>query len=181
MMVQAQLVPPFCTLSEAVEAAGTELQRIAAAIKTSEPPGDHVTRDFVERLQALIEINQWSLVAAEGPLWFRGFAQWPDSEDATVTALLARLGVKRFVTAHTPSVPGRIRARFANRIFLIDSGMLSSFFKEGRASALELQDGRVTAIYSDSKEVLGAGAAHFLLAPFEVGLADAALSASSRY
>jgi hypothetical protein len=165
-MVQAELVPPFCTLAEMVTTAVAELQRIAAAIKKNEAPGDHVTRDFVDKLQALTTIDKSSLFAANGPLWFRGFAQWPDGDEPQAIALLERYGLQRFVTAHTPQ-PGRIRARFGNRMFIIDTGMLSSYFKNGRASALELHDGRVTAIYSDSKEVLvPSAAAHFVRLPF---------------
>ena len=158
-MVQAQLVPPFCTLAEAGEAAAAEAERIGAAIKAQAPIGDHVTREFVDKLQSLFQIGKTSLLDPDGPLWFRGFATWPDSDEPKVAALVERLGVQRFVTGHTPSSPGRIRARFGNRVFLIDTGMLTSFFKSGRPSALEIQGGRITAIYGDAREVLvGEGA-----------------------
>ena len=45
MMIKAQIVPAFCTLPEAVEAAVAELQRISAALQASAPPGEHVTRE----------------------------------------------------------------------------------------------------------------------------------------
>jgi len=154
MMAQAQLVPPFCTLKEAVSAAAAEIERIAAAIKAKTPLDDSVTREYVDRLQALLQIDTWSLVDGEGPLWFRGYAQLPETPDnnAQLTALLTKLGVDRFVTGHTPMLPaGRITARFNKRFFLIDTGMLSTYFKGGRASALEIQDGRITAIYADTK------------------------------
>jgi hypothetical protein len=151
MMVKAQIVPEFCTLPEAVEAAVAELQRIAAALQASAPPGDHVTREFVEQLQALLAVGKSSLFEPEGPLWYRGFAQWPETPEtngAPATALLARFGVDRFVTGHTPSQSGRVVPRFGNRFILIDTGMV---FKGGRASAVEIQAGRITAIYSDSR------------------------------
>ncbi len=151
MMVKAQIVPPFCTLPEAVEAAVAELQRISAALQASAPPGDHVTREFVEQLQTLLAVGKSSLFDPEGPLWFRGFANWPDTPEtatAQVTPLLTRFGVDRFVTGHTPSQSGRIVSRFDNRLILIDTGMV---FKGGRASALELQGGRITAIYTDAR------------------------------
>jgi Calcineurin-like phosphoesterase len=183
-MVQAQLVPPFCTLQEAIDAAGIEYQRIAEAVKNSAPPGDHVTREFVDRLRFVLEIGKSSLLDPQGPMWFRGFAQWPDTEEPQVVALAQRLGVSRLVVAHTPQSPGRIRARFGNRVFLIDTGMLSSFYKDGRASALELQDGRVTAIYTDGRDVLvPSGGAHVWRDPLRdrLGRADAAAwSAASR-
>jgi hypothetical protein len=180
-MVQAQLVPVFCTLDEAIEAAVDELTRIAAAIKASTPPGEHVTREFAERLQWLIQIGKSSLLDSDGPLWFRGFAQWNDEDAPKVAAVLQRFGVQRFVTGHTPILPGRIRPRFDNRIFLIDTGMLSSYFKGGRASAIELQNQRVTAIYTDAREVLvSSGSARFERAPLRDGAAAAAASALSR-
>jgi Calcineurin-like phosphoesterase len=165
-MVKAQIVPAFCTLPEAVEAAVAELQRISAALQASAPPGDHVTREFVEQLQTLLAVGKSSLFEPEGPLWFRGFALWPDtqeSSDTQVTPVLAKFGVERFVTGHTPSQGGRIVSRFNNRLILIDTGMLSTFFKNGRASALELQNGRITAIYTDSRTPIVAPAAAYVL------------------
>jgi Calcineurin-like phosphoesterase len=158
-LVQAQILTDYATLDEALEAAATEVQRIAEALKAQTDPGSHVTREFVDKVQAFLLIGKSSLLAADGPLWFRGFAQWDDNAAPQVTSLAARLGVSRFVTGHTPSSPGRIKARFGDRVFLIDTGMLSSYFKDGRGSALELQDGRVTAIYTDAREVLVSSAA----------------------
>ena len=154
----------FCTLPEAVEAAVAELQRISAALQASAAPGDHVTREFVQQLQALLAVGKSSLFEPEGPLWFRGFALWPDgqeSNDTQVTPVLAKFGVERFVTGHTPS-QGRIVSRFNNRIILIDTGMLSTFFKNGRASALELQNGGITAIYTDSRTPIVVPAAAYV-------------------
>jgi hypothetical protein len=153
-LVQAQILTDYATLDEALEAAAMEVQRIADALKAQADPGSHVDRAFVDKIQAFLMIGKSSLLAADGPLWFRGLAQWDDTAGPQVTALAARLGVSRFVTGHTPSSPGRIKARFDGRVFLIDTGMLSSYFKGGRASALELQDGRVTAIYTDTREAL---------------------------
>ena len=158
-LVQAQIVTDYATLDEALEAAATEVQRINDALKTQSDLGAHVTREFVDKIQTFLLIGKSSLLAADGPLWFRGFAQWDDTATPQVTSLATRLGVSRFVTGHTPSSPGRIKARFADRVFLIDTGMLSSYFKGGRGSALELQDGRVTAIYTDAREVLVPSAA----------------------
>jgi len=156
LMVKAQIVPAFCTLPEAVEAAVAELQRIAAALQANPnvQPGDHVSREFVEKLQALLAVGKSSLFEPEGPLWFRGFALWPENQetiDTQLTPILTKYGVERFVTGHTPSSTGRIVSRFSNRLILIDTGMLATFFKNGRASALELQNGRITAIYTDTR------------------------------
>jgi hypothetical protein len=175
MMVKAQIVPAFCTLPEAVEASVAELQRISAALQASAPPGEHVTREFVDQLQALLAVGKSSLFEPEGPLWFRGFALWPetqDSNDTQVTPVLKKFGVERFVTGHTPSQAGRIVSRFNNRLILIDTGMLTTFFKNGRASALELHNGRITAIYTDSRtSIVGPPAAYFFREAFPVAFA----------
>jgi calcineurin-like phosphoesterase family protein len=154
MLVKAQLLTEYATLDEALLTGVAEINRIAEALKNQADPGEHVTREFVDRLQAFLKIDKSSLLDPQGPLWFRGFAQWEDSAAPQLSALAARLGVSRFVTGHTPSSAGRIRARFDNQVFLIDTGMLSTYFRNGRASALELQDSRVTAIYSDGRESL---------------------------
>jgi hypothetical protein len=153
-LARAGLIRPFFTLQETLDAVGAELTRVAAALKAGEPPGDHVTRELVDDMQWAAAIGKSALLGPDGPLWFRGLALLPETEEAQVTALLEQLGAARFVTAHTPILPGRITARFNNRVFLIDTGMLASHYKTGRPSALELQGGRISAIYPDSREVL---------------------------
>ena len=98
-----------------------------------------VTSGYVDQLRSVIQVGESPLLAAEGPMWFRGLSRNPpDETDAEVTALLRRLDVTRLVVAHTPQLPGRISPRFDNRVFAIDTGMLSTYFKGGRASALEI-------------------------------------------
>jgi hypothetical protein len=113
-----------------------------------------VTRQFLEQLQWVANIGTSSLLNPNGPLWYRGFAQLPDTDEATIVSILQRFGATRAVTAHTPMLPGKITSRFANRIFLIDTGMLSSRFKGGRPSALEISGSAVTAIYTTGREVI---------------------------
>ena len=88
------------------------------------------------------------LMVDEGPLWFRGFADWPD--DQLVPYLpdwLGKNNVWRMVVSHTPQAEGKIQSRLDGNIFLIDTGMLSEYFQGGRASALEIRDDDATAIY----------------------------------
>jgi hypothetical protein len=80
-------------------------------------------------------------------LWFRGFAEWTDKEGVgPIAALAAAFHTKRFVVGHTPQTGG-IQSRFDGTVVLIDTGMLSTYFKDGRSSALNIQDGRVSFIY----------------------------------
>jgi hypothetical protein len=154
LMTRAGVVRPFFTLNEVLAATAEELQRIAAALKEGRSPGEHVTREYVQHLEELARIGTSPLLAADGPLWFRGLASSSPEAESQVDALLTRFRMDRFVIGHTPTLPGRITPRFAGRVIPIDTGMLSSYFKGGRASALELQGNRITAIYTTEREVL---------------------------
>ena len=48
----------------------------------------------------------------------------------------------------------RITPRFSAAVFLIDTGMLSSCYPGGVASALEIRDGRFTAIYAEQRTTI---------------------------
>ena len=160
-MVRAKLIPPFATMSETIAAAAAEIDRIALAAKEQKPAAASATGQYVERLRRVMAIEKSSLLADDGPLWFRGFALWKETDEAPFTALLGRLGVGRFVAGHTPMPPmpaRNIMNRWGYRIFQIDTGMLAGdFFKGGRPSALEMTGDRITAIYTDSREVVVAG------------------------
>ena len=100
-----------------------------------------------EILKGFLAYGGWASMAENGPLWFRGFAQWTDAEGAPqVQRLTQAFDVARFVVGHTPQ-PGQIVSRFDGKVFLIDTGMLSSYVSGGRASALEIKDGQVSFIY----------------------------------
>jgi len=161
---QARVAAPFFTVQEIVNAAQVEIGKIAVAQKTNEPLPDYLTQEFVKRLQFLMNIDKLALVEADGPLWYRGLATLPDDQQPAVEGMLKRYSARRIVIGHTPQLPeGRIRSRFGGLVVLIDTGMLSTYFKGGRPSALELQDGRMTAIYTSGREPIASGTA--LLAP----------------
>ena len=156
----AKLAAPFFTLQEIVNAAQVEIGRIGIAQKTNEPLPDYVTQEFVRKLQFLMNVDKLALVEADGPLWYRGLAMLPDDQQPAIEAMLKRYGAQRIVTGHTPQLPqGRIRSRFGGLVIRIDTGMLASYFKGGQPSALEMQDGRLTAIYMSGREPVVGGAA----------------------
>ncbi len=158
-LVRERLITRHFTLKEIVKAAATEMQRIATAIDQSRPLEPRVTREYVDLLRGVVTIGESPLLAADGPLWFRGLSESPTGEtDAQVTELLDRLDSARMVVGHTPQLPGRITPRFGGRVYPIDTGMLSSSFTSGRPSALEIVGDRVTAIYLDAKTPLAAAA-----------------------
>ena len=152
-MVKEQLILPFFTLEEIRTAAEAELGRRESkgtnGTLGNEDEGIAVLQDF-------LAYGSWLSTHPDGPLWFRGFAQWSEEEGAQqLPQLLRAYGVKHFVVGHTPQLPVQIQMRFEGKIFLIDTGMLSSYYRGGGASALEIQDGKFTAIYLDSREELG--------------------------
>ena len=69
--------------------------------------------------------------------------------------ILEAYNAAHIVVGHTVQKGGRIRPRFGDKVFLIDTGMLSSYYPGGRASALEIcGDSKFTAEYMDQQVVL---------------------------
>jgi hypothetical protein len=97
----------------------------------------------------------WS-TREDGPLWYRGLAANPEDTFAgDLTQILDRLQAQVMVVGHTVASNGRITTRFGGRVVQIDTGMLGgTFYPGGRASALEIKDGRFAAIYEDGREEL---------------------------
>lgn len=152
-----ELAAPSYLLQDIVDVTQVEIGRIVLAQKAGEPVAEHVTSEYVNLLKHLQGIAKWTLIDGEGPLWYRGLATEPeDKVEPALAALLTRLGAARFVTGHTPQLEsGRITMRLGGRVVLIDTGMLTSYFRNGRPSALEILDGRMTAIYASGREPLG--------------------------
>jgi hypothetical protein len=133
-MADKKIAPPCSTLEELTAAARTALEKAKG-------------KD-AEALKSFLAYGTWLSINENGPLWFRGYAQWTDDDGAPQIQRLAEaFGVARFVVGHTPQLPGQIVERFGGKIYLIDTGMLSSVFKGGRASALNIQDGKISFIY----------------------------------
>jgi hypothetical protein len=154
-VVDAKLALPFFTFDEVLQLSGSELEAAAAVMEAAKAKG--VAPDLSGFNVALLregleitKITDWSLAAPEGPLWFRGYANWPDDEPtrAKVSTFLDQANVKRIVVGHTPTPDSRITPRFGARVFIIDTGMLTPVYK-GRPSALEILGTRLTAIYED--------------------------------
>lgn len=103
-----------------------------------------------------VPAQDWDLISSGGPLWFSGLATGATHDlEAALRALLERYSARRIVVGHSVMANGRIGQRFDGRVVLIDTGMLSSHYPAGRASALEVLDRRMHAIYDDGKVVFG--------------------------
>ena len=124
------VILPFKDLQETLQALREELQALRADDAGKEP------RKVYERF---LDWGAWTINSPDGPLWFRGYAEWSDAQgDAEVPRLLSAFGLSRFVVAHTPQADGHIHVRFGGKVFLIDTGMNTAFFKNGRGTALEI-------------------------------------------
>jgi hypothetical protein len=90
----------------------------------------------------------------DGPLWYRGLAEEPDAFAPMVDDILAAQKARAIVVGHTVTADGRIRARFGGKVIQIDTGMQPAYVPAGRASALDIEHGMMTAIYTDRRDVL---------------------------
>ena len=98
---------------------------------------------------------------ADGPLWYRGMAQEPETFAPQVAEVLSLFHARAVVIAHTVTTSGRITTRFEGRVVEIDTGMQQAYVPDGRASALEIRNGETTAIYVDRKDpIVTAGDPH---------------------
>jgi hypothetical protein len=151
------VILPSSTFYEILDAARADLELWVERQRATSPlvsPVFNDDREYIAMLVGLLEIGSWSIVHEDGPLWFRGFAYWsPDEGPPLVDELQRRYRATRFVVGHTVPAIHEIVSRFDERVFLIDTGMLSDVYLGGRPSALEIKDGRVSAIYLD-REVL---------------------------
>lgn len=112
------------------------------------------TKNLIANLQAYRDFRYGDLLGEEGPLWFRGFAFWDDDEgNPYLKKLLELHDADAFVVGHTPQKNG-IRQRFANQLFLIDTGLHVDYYKGGKPSALEFTQNTCTAIYLDERDAV---------------------------
>ena len=143
------LILPFFTLQEIVNVLQAEA---IAEVKSRVPASD----ERQAKVREFLKFQEWLSVRVDGPLWFRGYDTWSDEEGAPqMSKVLQAYKATHVVVGHTVQKGGRIRPRFGNEVFLIDTGMLSSYYHGGRASALEIcSDGKFVAVYLDQQVTL---------------------------
>jgi hypothetical protein len=144
-----KVILPFFTIQEIVVAVQAEL----LVEKAAETPPD---AEEQATLMRLLGLDDWLCMRDDGPLWFRGYDRWSEEEEApSIAKILAAYDAAHIVVAHTVQKEAHIRSRFGGKVFLIDTGMLSTYWPGGRASALEIRAGRkFTAVYLDGQDVL---------------------------
>jgi len=143
------LILPFFNLQEINSVLRAEL---IVELKSRVPANN----ERQAKIQEFLRHEDWFSVRVDGPLWFRGYDQWSEEEGAPqVSKVLEAYKATHLVVGHTVQKGGRMRPRFGNKVFLIDTGMLSSYYPGGRASALEIcGDGQFIAVYLDQQVVL---------------------------
>jgi hypothetical protein len=114
---------------------------------------EQVHRDLTDDLDKTLAAPLATLTArVDGPLWYRGLAQEPDSFAPQVEDILTKIAARAMVIGHTVTATGRITTRFGGRVVQIDTGMQPAYAQGGRASALEIAGGQATAIYLDRRD-----------------------------
>jgi hypothetical protein len=148
-LLNEKLILPFFNLQEMANVLQAEL---IAEVKS------HVSANAERqaKIQEFLKQGEWLSVRVDGPVWFRGYDQWNEEEGTTkANKLLDDYKAQHIVVGHTVQKGGRVRPRFGNKVFLIDTGMLSSYYPGGRASALEIcGDNKIIAVYLDQQVVL---------------------------
>jgi hypothetical protein len=155
-LINLKLATREFTLQEILQVASGEIGLANARIATAKEEGAEVDRGklnipLLMEAQEIMKIETWLSINPEGALWYRGLAtEKDDPAGGPFAALLAKYGAKRFVTGHTPQQSRSITVRYGGRAILIDTGMLTSYYK-GRASALEITGDKLTAFYENGK------------------------------
>jgi hypothetical protein len=146
-LVARNVILPFFTIQETVVAVQAEL-----LAKAANAAGEV---ENVKKMERLLDFNNWLCMRDDGPLWFRGYDQWGEEDGVPqIEKVLAAYEAGHVVAGHTVQRVTHIRSRFGGKVFLIDTGMLSTYWPGGRASALEIDGGKFTARYLDGQEVL---------------------------
>jgi hypothetical protein len=170
-LLDKDVILPFFTLQEITAVVQAEL----TAERKSQVPVDPQAQ---ARLVQFLGYGEWLSVRVDGPLWFRGYDKWTEEEGmAQIGKVLEAYDAAHIAVGHTVQKAGRIRPRFGNKVFLIDTGMLSSYYPGGRPSALEIcDDTRFTAEYLDQRVGLipAASVPQNEAAPAAAGAGDAA-------
>lgn len=158
-LIDLKLATRDFSLGEILQVASSEIGMANARIAEAKAEGKELDRGklnvpLLMEAQEIMKIDSWLSINPEGALWYRGLSTVPDDpQGGPFAALLQKYGAKRFVTGHTPQQNRSITVRFGGRAVLIDTGMLTSYYK-GRASALEIDGDKLTAYYEDGKITL---------------------------
>lgn len=156
-LAKQNLVPWFYNLYEINQ---------ALVYQAENPPVEGYGSSNQDRLiaKAAEDINRMQeILLQDSPLWYRGYTNLGEAElEEHLDELEQAFGAHRFVVAHSPMATGSIHQRLEGRVFLIDTGMLATYYK-GRPSALEIDDGTFSALYLEGERQVLVEPQHDLL------------------
>ena len=156
-LASRKLAQATFTLQQILDVSVAELRSATAALaaaKAEGAPPPELDVQTLREAQSLMEVATWSVIDPEGPLWFRGYAQWEEAEASPrVLAFLNSFKLGRIVVGHTVTPTRKITPRFAGRVVVIDTGMLTRAY-QGTPSALEITSSALKAIYPTEEATL---------------------------
>ena len=153
-MVAAGLITEHADLVGMIQAADEQSGWLLAIREETGKQPSADDRALIPTLDWVLGYQSWEMLAGEGLLWFRGLALWPqDEHEAEVREVLGLLEIGHIVVGHTVQLDGVVKTRFDGAVFLTDTGMLTKTYN-GRPSALEINDGRFTAVYVGERRQL---------------------------
>jgi hypothetical protein len=118
------------------------------------PPLD-TSVEVLDAIAAVKRLNDSSLHAPDGPLWYRGNVYCGALIEADrLDAVLASIGARRVVIGHTPTSNRRILERFNGTVIEVDTGMFGAYYK-GSGNAVVIEGDEISVINEASSEVLG--------------------------
>jgi Calcineurin-like phosphoesterase len=143
---EERVIWPYMTQEEAIHQMQAEYQGDQSGTAVLSPQAKSTLIGFMRNFP------HWSIVSPQGPLWYRGLAEDPEAPlEGKLLAMLAKLKANYIVMGHTVLPAHKITPRFEGHAFLIDTGMNVAFFN-GRASALQFENGRITALYANGDQ-----------------------------
>jgi hypothetical protein len=151
-LVREELIEPFFEFDEIRISVGHRLNQLNGGIveggdsvaQSPDPRLSEQERAEVNMLESFLNMGGWLSVHPDGPLWFRGYGKWTETEGTQhISQLLQRYGADQFVVGHTITADRDIMKRFGGKVFLVDTV---------QPSALEIQGSQFTAIYREGRE-----------------------------
>ena len=138
-LVQAGVIKGFFNLDEILEQVKVE----ADDLKGRKGPED---AQALRELETILSIGGWYISHPDGPLWYRGYSTEPENSfNSTLDKILSNIKARYIVVGHTP-IPNGIASKWSGKVFLIDTGMLRSYFR-GRCSALVIEQDKFATVY----------------------------------
>ena len=104
-------------------------------------------KDVSAKLQELIDLSELPVLGSDGPFWYRGDSHCRKLfAEPVIDASLANIGASNVVIGHTVTDDRRVHATHDEKVTMLDTGMLVSYYK-GRPAALVIEGEQRTVQY----------------------------------